>query len=64
MNMLHLAPALDYYLSTNSTNIEIGINKLDTMLTLVRCDINNLLFLFYAVWCPPNVTFTYAKVFF
>ena len=50
MNMLHLAPALDYYLSTNSTNIEIGINKLDTMLTLVRCDINNLLSFFFMLF--------------
>ena len=30
-----------YYLSTNSTNPEMGKNLLHMMLTLVRCDINS-----------------------
>ena len=38
--MCRLALVLGYYLSTNFTNPEIGINWLDTMLTLVRCDVN------------------------
>ena len=38
--MWRLALVLGYYLSTNFTNPEIGINWLDTMLTLVRCDVN------------------------
>ena len=38
-----LAPALGYYLSTNSFNPEMGVNKLDMMLTLVRGDINSKL---------------------
>ena len=33
-------PALGYYLPTNSSNPEMGINYLDMVLTLVRCDIN------------------------
>ena len=36
-----LVPALGYYLSTYSTNTEMGINWLGMMLTLVRRDVNN-----------------------
>ena len=56
-------PALGYYLSTNSTNPETDINQLDVMLTLVRCDINNLLSFFSLLdGVFQIVSFKYVKL--